>query len=304
MTEAKKYQEFVKNYPGIIKRRIPLSRYCTFKIGGPADLLIEAKNPAQLIEIVKLAHKLKLRYLIIGAASNLLFDDAGFRGLVVRYIANNVEVDKTTYVAMAWGGCILNRLVKHAAMYNLGGIDFLANIPGSVGGAIVGNAGCYGKAIAETLMDVDILNAKTGEVATVTPNELGFSYRSSKLKTQPNLIVISARLKLLPDSKNRILKAIEEEKQLRWRKHPHAACAGSFFKNPKGEAAWKLVDAAGMRGATVGRARISTKHPNFLVNIGGAKAKDVKALAIKVIETVRRKMGVTLEPEIRYVPAE
>jgi UDP-N-acetylmuramate dehydrogenase len=301
LTNAKKYQEFIKSYPGIIKRRVPLSRYCTFKIGGPADLLIEAKNPTQLVEIVNLAHKLKLRYLIIGAGSNLLFDDAGFRGLVVCYRGQDIEAEKNSGVLTVGAGCLLNRLVKHAAMYNLGGIDFLANIPGSVGGAIVGNAGCYGKAIAETLIDVDILNAKTGEVITVTPNELGFSYRSSKLKTQPNLIVISARLKLLPDSKNRILKAIEEEKQLRWGKHPHAACAGSFFRNPPGEAAWKLVDAAGMRGATVGGARISTKHPNFLVNIGGAKAKDVKALATKVIEAVRKKMGVTLEPEIRYI---
>ncbi|MBN2585138.1 UDP-N-acetylmuramate dehydrogenase [Patescibacteria group bacterium] len=303
MTDAKKYNEFAKKYPGVIKRRVPLSRYCTFKIGGPADLLIEAKNPTQLVEIVKLAHQLKLRYLVIGAASNLLFDDAGFRGLVVRYLANNIEVDKTATTAMAWAGCSLNRLVKHAAMYNLGGLDFLANIPGSVGGAIVGNAGCYGKAIAETLIEVDLFNAKTGKVATVSPKELDFTYRSSELKAKPHLIVLSARFKLLPDNKNRILKAIDEEKQLRWGKHPHAACAGSFFKNPPGEAAWKLINAAGMRGVTVGGARISTKHPNFLVNIGGAKSKDVKKLAAKVIEAVKKRMGTTLEPEIRYISA-
>jgi UDP-N-acetylmuramate dehydrogenase len=304
VANVKKYNEFVKAYPGVIKRRVPLSRYCTFKIGGPADLLIEAKNPTQLVEIIKLAHRLKLRYLVIGAASNLLFDDAGFRGLVIRYIANDVEVDKTAGYAMAWGGCILNRLVKHAAMYNLGGIDFLANIPGSVGGAIVGNAGCYGRTITDTLLDVDLFNAKAGEVYTVSPNELCVAYRGSELKTKPHLIVLSARFKLVPDSKSRILKAIEEEKRLRWSKHPRAACAGSFFKNPPGEAAWRLIDEAGMRGATVGGARISTKHTNFLINIGGAKARNVRKLSAKVIEAVKKRFGTTLEPEIRYISAE
>jgi len=301
VSDTKKYNEFAKAYPGVIKRRAPLSRYCTFKIGGPADLLVEAKNPTQLVEIVKLAHKLKLRYLVIGSASNLLFDDAGFRGLVVRYLANNIEVEKSTGVVMAWAGCSLNRLVKQAAMYNLGGINFLANIPGTVGGAIVGNAGCYGQAIDTVLIDVDLLNYKTGEVATVDLNELGFTYRSSGLKTKPHLIVLSARFKLVPDSKSRILKAIEEERLLRWSKHPRSACAGSFFKNPPNDLAWKVVEAAGMRGARVGHARISTKHTNFLVNIGGAKSRDVKKLADKVIGAAKKKLGIILEPEVRYI---
>lgn len=304
MTNAKKYQEFAKGYPGLIKRQAPLSRYCTFKIGGPADLLVDAKNPEQLIEIIKLARKLKLRYLVIGAASNLLFDDAGFRGLIARYLGQDIEAEKNSGVLTVEAGCLLNRLVKHAAMYNLGGIDFLANIPGSVGGAIVGNAGCYGKSISSALVEVEILEATTNQSYWVSPDKLKFSYRHSILKQKPNWIVLRAKLKLAPDSKSRILKAIEEERQLRWGKHPHASCAGSFFKNPKGEAAWKLVDAAGMRGATIGGARVSTKHPNFLVNVGGAKATDVKALAQQVIKAVRKRMGTTLEPEIRYISAE
>jgi UDP-N-acetylmuramate dehydrogenase len=189
-------------------------------------------------------------------------------------------------------------------MYNLGGIDFLANIPGSVGGAIVGNAGCYGKVIADTLLDIDLFNVKTGEITTISPDELGFAYRGSSLKAKPHLIVLSARFKLVPDSKSRILKAIEEEKKSRWGKHPHSACAGSFFKNPSGEQAWKVVEEAGMRGATVGGARISTKHTNFLINIGGAKSRDVKKLADKVIAAAKKRMGITLEPEIRYVSAK
>jgi UDP-N-acetylmuramate dehydrogenase len=303
VADNKKYNAFIKAYPGVIKRRVPLSRYCTFKIGGPADLLVEAKNPTQLVEIVTLAHKLKLRYLVIGAASNLLFDDAGFRGLVIRYLANDVEVEKSSGVVMAWAGCLLNRLVKHAAMYNLGGINFLANIPGTVGGAIVGNAGCYGQTISSVLIDIDLFNVKTGQTYTINPDELEVTYRGSGLKTQPHLIVLSARFKLVPDSKSRILKAIEEEKRLRWEKHPHAACAGSFFRNPQGEAAWKLIDEAGMRGGTVGGARMSAKHTNFLVNIGGAKARDVKKLSAKVMAAVKKRFGTTLEPEIRYIDA-
>lgn len=225
----KRYQKLLERYPGI-QKQIKLSRHSTFKVGGPADLFFEAKNPTQLIELIKLVRELKIPYLLIGEGSNLLFDDRGFRGIVIKYSAFQIEVDKKDSTAWVMGGCSLNRLVKQLAFYHLGGIDFLANIPGTVGGAIVGNAGCYGRSISEALVGIEILEATTGQVYSISPEKLKFSYRSSLLKEKPNWIVLRAKLQLTLDSKSQILKRVEAEWQERLRKHPHAPCAGSFLR--------------------------------------------------------------------------
>ena len=225
---AQRYKKLLAAYPGI-RRRVKLSHYSTFKIGGPADLLVEAKLPEQLMEVIKRAQEFKVPYLLIGGGSNLLFDDMGFRGLVVKYSADRIEVDKKYNTAWVMAGCSLNRLVKQLAFHNLGGIDFLANIPGSVGGAVVGNAGCYGRSIGEALMEVEILEAMTGRVYSVGPDKLKFTYRHSLLKEKPNWIVLRANLQLTPDGKVRILRRIEEERQERVGKDPPAPSGGRFF---------------------------------------------------------------------------
>ena len=140
----RKYQAFIEECSVKVRQNVKLSRYCTFKIGGPADLLVNIENIEDLLMVIRLANKLKIQHLIIAGGSNLLFDDAGFRGLVIHFVANNIEIDEKTRVVDVEAGCSLNYLVKYMAKHNLGGINFLANIPGSVGGAIVGNAGCYG----------------------------------------------------------------------------------------------------------------------------------------------------------------
>lgn len=296
-----KSQEFIARYPHRVREDVRLARYCTFKVGGLADLFVEADTPEELIEAVRLAHSLKINYFVLAGGSNVFFDDKGFRGVVIHYAAHGINIDQNKMTVRIEAGCLLSYLVKYLAQHNLGGMDFLANIPGSVGGAIVGNAGCYGNAIKNILVDVDIFNTKTGRITTVNPESLQFRYRHSKLKQMPHLIVLSARLKVIKDNPQKILRAVTNEKLLRLKKHPQAPCAGSFFKNPEGQAAWRLIEGAGMRGATCGGARVSNKHSNHLINYHQATAKDILRLADKVKKAVRMKRGIILEPEARFV---
>lgn len=297
----KKYQEFIKECSVKVEQGVRLSRYCTFKIGGLADLLVNVDSAEDLVMVVRLANKLEINYLVIAGGSNLLFDDRGFRGLAVHFIANNIEVDKKGMIAKVEAGCMLNRLVRCSAKYNLGGINFLANIPGSVGGAIVGNAGCYGKEIKDALIDVDLFDVKKNKVLKVKSQDLGFSYRQSKLKQLSCWIVLSARFKLIKDKQSHVLRDIEQEKKSRLEKHPLAPSAGSFFKNPQRQPVWRHIDEAGMRGKILGGARVSNKHPNFIINHNKATAKDVCELAALVRKTIKRQKGILLESEVRFV---
>jgi len=269
------------------------------KVGGVADVVVEAKTKAQLIEVLKVIRKLKLNYFVIAGGSNLVFSDQGFRGVIVHNLADQIKVDKRQVVVDA--GCRLQKLVRDLANKNLGGIDFLANIPGSVGGGVVGNAGCYGKGIGEYVISAMVFDMKTGKEKVLLPKQLKFSYRNSLCKAKPNWIVTEVKMKVSPVKKSVVLKAIEAERMERWHKHPHQPSAGSFFKNPSGIAVWKLIDAAGWRGKKTGGAQISTKHPNFIINTGGATAKDIKQLARMVQAQVKRDSKVTLETEVRMV---
>lgn len=297
----KKYKEFISKYSHKVKQNISLARHCTFKVGGVTDLFVNVKNSLELMDAVKLAYDLNIPYFLLAGGSNIVFSDKGFRGLVIHFIANDIEVDKKKMVASVEAGCTLNRLVRYLAGYNLGGMNFLANIPGSVGGAIIGNAGCYGREIADVLVDVDIFDVKKSKVLRVKSKNLSFSYRESKLKQLSHWIVLSARLRLVKDKQSHILKDIEQEKKMRLKKHPVASSAGSFFKNPKRQPVWRFIDAAGMRGVTLDGARVSNKHPNFIINYRRATAKDVCQLAALVRKAVKAKIGILLESEVRFV---
>ncbi len=323
------------------------------KVGGPADLWVEAKTKEELVEVLRLAHKLGIPYFVLAGGSNVVFPDKGFRGLVVRrYVANKFVIPtevkraeesynnlKDSSIALCstrndrgkgWddkgnarndrkvapmlrsershtsatveAGVMLGEMVRSLLKQGLGGFNFLANIPGSVGGAIVGNAGCYGKEIKDYLQEIEIFNVRTGKIITMKPSELGFDYRHSKLKHQPELIVLSAVFKLEKVNHKQALKEIAAEKQLRLDKHPQSPSCGSWFKNPeRGIPAWKFIDQAGLRGHTIGGARISTKHSNFLINCGKSTATDVAKLSQFVQKRVKAKTGISLEPEARIV---
>ena len=300
------------------------------RVGGPADLLVEAKTKSELVEVLRLAHKLGIKYFVLAGGSNVVFPDKGWRGLVVRYTANETEVVKPTCHSgeltkrlqnrmnksiRSWAsqdddggtveveaGMMLGEMVRKLLKQGLGGFNFLANIPGSVGGAIVGNAGCYGKEIKDFLEEVEVLNVKTGKIARIKPKELAFGYRNSKLKQRPGLIVLGATFKLDKIDKKQALKEIAQEKQSRLDKHPQSPSCGSWFKNPSRDLpAWKLIDQAGLRGATVGGARVSNKHPNFIINYRSAGSSDITKLIQLVKKGVKQTTKVALEEEAKLI---
>lgn len=300
-----KYQQFIKQFPHSVKTRVPLSRYCTFKVGGMADLLVEAKSDKVLISAITLADKLNLSYLVIGGGSNIFFDDKGFRGLIVHYAADDIILDKSKKIVQVDAGCKLNKLVDKLAKANLGGIDFLANIPGSLGGAIAGNAGCYRHEIKDCLTSIELLDCKLGKIIKAKPAQLKFGYRHSKLKNNSNLIVLRASLKLSKANQAKILKAIKADKLLRKSKHPLNKSAGSFFKNPINMPAWKLIDKVGLSGKTIGGARVSTKHSNHIINYNSqALSCDINKLANLIIKKVKKYTGITLVKEVRFIRAD
>lgn len=296
-----KYQKFMADYGGKVYLNQPLARYCTFKVGGPADLLIKAKTLVELINALKLACSLKIPYFVLAVGSNVFFDDGGFRGLIINYLADGIKIAHDKKTMQVEAGCKLSELVRTLAKKNLGGMDFLANIPGSVGGAFVGNAGCYGKSISEIVTNITVFDVKTRKIKILSAKKGGFKYRDSIFKSSPNLIILDAKLKLVKGSGKQILARIAKEKALRWAKHPHQPSAGSFFKNPEGMPAWKLIEAVGLKGKTVGGAMVSTKHANHIVNFRKAKAKDILKLSNLIKKKVAIRTSVKLESEVRFV---
>lgn len=296
-----KYKSFLKKFKNFVKRDIKLSCHCTLRVGGPADLFMNVDCPELLVDAIKLASQLHIPYFVLGSGSNVFFTDQGFRGLVLHYIADSIQINKKRQLVTVAAGCKLNHLIVELAKNNLGGLNFLANIPGSIGGAVVGNAGCYGYEIGDCLVNADVFNVKTGRLIKMKSVDLKFSYRHSRLKTQPHLIVLRTKLKLVKDKQVNILRAIQKEKELRLSKHPHAPSAGSFFKNPKSTTAWRLIDKSSMRGFTVEGARISNKHSGHIINWQMAKAKDIINLANRVVKKVKKVTGVKLKCEVRCV---
>lgn len=311
-------------------RWVKLARFCTMRVGGPADLFTTTKTKAELAEVLRLAHKLGIKYFVLAGGSNVVFPDKGWRGLVVRYTANKMEIichpgqtgqrPSSDSGSPAWknkipgrarndertaeveAGMMLGDMVRKLLKQNLGGFNFLANIPGSVGGAIVGNAGCYGKEIKDYLQGIEVFNVKTGKITMMKPKELAFGYRDSKLKRHPELVVLGANFRLDKIDKKQATKEIAAEKQSRCNKHPHSPSCGSWFKNPSRDLpAWKLIDQAGLRGATVGGARVSNKHPNFIVNYRSAQTKDIVKLVQLVKKKVKQTTKMVLEEEVKLI---
>jgi UDP-N-acetylmuramate dehydrogenase len=288
-------------------RDVPLSALSSFGIGGPADLFFEALTEEELAKAVALAFAEKYPFYIIGGGYNLLFDDAGYRGLIVR---NRLEgIRREGQCLSVLSGTSLSCVLTEAVEARLTGLEFLAGIPGTVGGAIYGNAGAYGWSIGDVLRWATIL-WPDGERKTVAREDLGFGYRDSVLKRKAG-IVLKATLLCTPGDRAESEARIRDILQKRWAKHPPhgTACAGSYFKNSCSAsgarvAAGQLLDQAGARGLSVGDAAVSDVHCNFIINRGNARAADVLSLAEELKERVFRKFGVRLEEEVIHLRAD
>jgi UDP-N-acetylmuramate dehydrogenase len=275
-----------------------MSRHTSLKVGGPADIYAVPEDAADLQRLVSQLSAAGLPWLAVGRGYNLLVRDGGIRGAVISLERFRRIETRGDNLVLAEAGAENIDVVRFAQNEGLGGIGFISGIPGTIGGAIRMNAGAYGEGILERTQCLTIL--RRGEISDYCVSDLDFGYR--RLSLEPGDILLAALLRL--EVRDPELTEEEIRKDLALRRDKHNVgfpSAGSFFKNPQGQASWRLIDAAGMRGTQVGGARISEVHSNFLVNCGGATAADFLALAEKVKAAVFADCGVRLEEEVRVV---
>lgn len=278
-----------------IEKNKKLKNYTTIRIGGKADFFVDAKSINDVLKAEEFARRKKIPLAVIGWGSNILISDKGFRGLVIKmdYKFCDVKDNKITCGA----GAPLVQLLSLALENNLGGTEFLAGIPGTLGGAIAGNAGTGSKNISQIIESVKVL--KNNELIKVKPNYFNFGYRESKIKTGED-IILEATLKLKKSDKKKIKKEVTNLLKKRLNQ-PKGFSAGSIFKNPKNYYAGQLIEKVGLKGENKGKAQISTEHGNFIINLGGATAENIKYLIKKVQKEVMNKFGVQLDREIRFL---
>lgn len=279
---------------GITER---LAKHCNWRVGGPADLFVIVRTADELTQAVRAGQASDHKPTILGFGANVLVSDKGVRGLVILNRAHRISFQENDVVE-ADSGTNLAVLVKEAAKQGVGGFEFLIGIPGTVGAAVAVNAGTREQWIS-TLVKKALVLKNDGQQIWFGQDELDFSYRNSKLK-QTGEIVITARLQGKADKPANIDLKLQEELKVR-QTQPTGPSAGSVFKNPPGDFAGRLIEACGLKGLQIGGAQISEMHANFILNVGDAKAQDIKAIIEKVKSVVRNKFNVQLQEEIRYL---
>jgi len=285
-----------------LKANVILAPYTTFGIGGKASFIYRAVKPNELVYAVRIAQKLKLRFFILGGGSNVLISDSGFKGLGIMNECRDICVDHHTVTCQS--GALLDLVVKKALNSSLSGLEFATGIPGTIGGAVRGNAGAFGKEIGDLLSKAVVLT-RHNEIKEVERDFFRFGYRDSVLKHHGD-IVLSVTFGLENKNKIRIEKQMEEYRKSRKANLPwKEQSAGCFFKNVvQGEkkiSAGYLLDQLGVKGMRVGDAQVSVKHANFLINKRKARAQDVKKLSSKLIRMMSNEFNINLEEEVVYI---
>lgn len=278
-----------------IEKNKGLARYCTYQIGGPADYFLEASSKEDLLAGLEWSKNEDVPVFVFGGGSNLLFDDAGFRGIVIHVADERLKINGDEIVAGA--GVKIGGLVNAAKSASLTGIEGWNGLPGTVGGAVFGNAGCFGVECKDVLVSAEIYD---GSVKSVGVDFFEYEYRNSKLKKFGGT-VLSATFKLRHGDASEIEAKMKEIAISRVKKQPAGSSTGSFFKNTSAGPAGMLIEQCGLKGRMVGRAQVSDYHANFLLNKGGAKSSDILALADLIQNEVKAKFGVELEREVVYV---
>lgn len=276
----------------------PMKNHTTFKIGGLCDVFVKPTTIEQLREVIKLLKENDINYYIVGNGSNLLVSDDGYRGVIINLFNNFSEITVNDNTITASAGALLGK-IGHVALENgLKGFEFATGIPGTLGGAVVMNAGAYGGEMKDVLVSATVLN-KDGDIITLSNEELELGYRSSIIEKN-EYIVVSADIRLQKGSKEEIKALIQELATKRREKQPlEYPSAGSTFKRPKDNFAGKLIMDAGLRGYTVGGAMVSEKHCGFVINKDNATCEDVIKLTEDVKEKVKEQFGIELELEVK-----
>lgn len=306
-----------------VRENEPLKNHTTFKIGGPAKFFIEAAAPAELVNILKIIKPAGLKYIMLGGGSNMLVSDAGYNGAVIKTKPNELIIENNLVTVDA--GYTLAGLIMKTLDLGLTGLEFAAGVPGTVGGAISGNAGAFGEAMDKVVKKLDFINDNL-EIETYNNKQCRFAYRRSIFKERESWLIINAELKLTKGDALKSHRLIKERIKYRLDTQPCGyPSAGSVFKNiiyteeiaknlkklgwklpdkfkeyKKIPAAW-VIEKLELKGKTICKAQIAEKHANYIINLGGAKADDVVQLISYVKQQVRDKTGIQLEEEVRYV---
>ncbi len=308
-----------------------LARHCTFGVGGPADVWVSLDTSRELIDLVRMCIEEQWPLLLVGNGTNILFADAGVRGIVARIVLDNYTIedqgDKTALL-VAEAGVSWPRLLNELATQGWGGLEFGPGIPGTLGGGVISNAGAHNSDLGEVLEWIEVLDARgamTTHDGVSVPlmrrylhDEIDLSYRHSRFREsrridfdaqgypiapprgliEPGEIIVQLGIRLRKEDPEKLRATIEEYKRHRKTTQPPQKSAGSVFKNPPGDYAGRLIDQAGLKGKTHGKAQISKRHANFFVNLGGASAADVVALIVEARNRVHEQFGVDLELEV------
>jgi UDP-N-acetylmuramate dehydrogenase len=276
----------------------PLAPHTSLRIGGPADFFLKVASQRDLLDAIQVAREKELPVFVLGGGTNLLVADRGIRGVVLQNAWRESKVDGE--IVTASSGAELAHVAAVAARAGIEGLEWMATVPGTVGGAVHGNAGAFGSETADVLVDAELVDMN-GDTWTATVDELGYSYRTSTLQGTP-IVCLRARFRGRAGDRANAVKRIKEIANERIKKQPLAQPnTGSIFRNPPGDFAGRLIEAAGLKGHTIGGAMVSEKHANFIVNTSGATANDVRALMTFVQHEVAKRFNVKLVPEVEVV---
>jgi len=324
------YAELHPHFGERIRRDEPLARHCTFGVGGPADVWISLDSRQELIQLITLCAEQRWPALIVGNGTNILYADAGVRGIVARIALSDYTIEDWgdgTALLTADAGVSWPRLLNELAPLGWGGLEFGPGIPGTLGGGVISNAGAHNSDLSRVLEWVEVLDARDGNGGTgftvpqlrrYQQEELDLSYRHSRFRAarrvsfderghplaaprgliEPPEIIMQLGIRLRREDPQQLKATIEQYKQHRKQTQPPQQSAGSVFKNPPGDYAGRLIEQAGLKGFTHGKAQISQRHANFIVNGGKATAADVAALIREAYKQVRERSGIELELEV------
>ncbi len=286
-----------------MQENVPLSGYTAARIGGPTDVLVFVRKADELAQAAEKLWKMDIPFTLLGGGSNVLVSDQGVRGVVIinraRLLKFNSKADLPTVHAET--GVTPNDIAQRAARLGLTGFEWAASIPGSLGGAIYGNAGAFGGDMAGSLISVELLHRQDGR-QTWPVSKLEYAYRTSLLKREhPPVILLSAELVLKHGDRADILSKMEQNSNKRRAAQPAGASMGSMFKNPPGDKAGRLLEAAGLKGKSIGNATISSQHANFFINNGQTRAEDMRALIDLAQKAVLDQFGIKLELEVELI---
>ena len=286
-----------------LQENVSMANYTTARVGGPARALVSIHDLDELVHAAKTLWEMSVPFTVLGSGSNILVSDAGLEQVILHNRAHNLRIDTKSDQPsiVAESGVILGTVARQSALRGLSGMEWAAPVPGTVGGAVYGNAGAHGSDMAASLKMATILHAEKG-IEEWPVERLAYQYRSSILKREKMpVVILSATLKATRSTREEAWGRISTYQANRKSTQPPGASMGSMFKNPTGDFAGRLIEEAGLKGRRIGRAMISPVHANFIINLEGATAEDIQQLMKIAQVAVKEKFGITLEPEIELV---